>query len=158
MRQLGIRGLALAAIYLLVLTSLDPGDVAIALVLGFAAAYALRPPADDAAPAPPLAIVAELARTAAEMVRGSWQVVRFCLGRPCSPGFVEIPRAGRSPRALARWTIETGVAPGEVVVDVESGDDPETMLIHVVEGADPEAVRARHRPEAQRSADEAGDA
>ncbi|UJA19425.1 hypothetical protein HJD18_03860 [Thermoleophilia bacterium SCSIO 60948] len=149
MKQLLVRGLVLSAIYLLVLTSLRLGDVIVALALGFASAAALRPEHGraDATPAPEAA--RQLLATAVEMVRGSWQVVRFCLGRPCSPGFVEVPRDGRSRRAVARWTILTGVAPGEVVVDVEEEDDPERMLIHVIESAEPDRVRARHRPHAE---------
>ena len=104
MTPLLVRGVALAAIYLLVLTSVAPGDVLIGGALGLAVAYVLRPRAARGGPRRPaepahirVAAAAEtLAATALEMVRGSWRVVRFCLGGPASPGVVEIPRGDRS--------------------------------------------------------------
>ena len=81
--------------------------------------------------------------TLVEMARGSWRVVRFCLGSPASPGLVEIPRAGRSRPNLALWGVITGEAPDEVVVDVD--EDRDVLIVHLVDARDPHAVRERHR-------------
>ena len=137
---------ALGAVYLLVLTSLAPGDVAIAAVLGLATASVLRTP--DAGSRGHLhlraaAVPALLAGTAAEMVRGSWRVVRFCLTASGRPGFVEIPRDGRTDADIALWGLITGEAPDEIVVDVD--DKRDVLVVHLVDATDPDAVRARHR-------------
>ncbi|MGN6871656.1 MAG: Na+/H+ antiporter subunit E [Solirubrobacteraceae bacterium] len=140
-----LRGAWYAAIYLLVLTSLAPGDIAIAAVLGLAAAVALRPHEARRRRAPPLprmaAAAGMLLDTAGEMIRGSWRVARFCLGAPANPGLVEIPRGDRSPANVALWGILTGEAPDEFPVD----SDDDTLLVHVLDASDPGAVRERHR-------------
>jgi multisubunit Na+/H+ antiporter MnhE subunit len=141
------RALGLAAVYLLVLTSVDPGDVAVGLAIGFAIAVALRPQGGQRSAVPLSSRVLSAAvvafETAVEIVRGSWRVARFCLGGPAQPGFVEIPRADRSPANVALWGVLTGEAPDEVVVD----ENPErgVLVVHLVDASDPEAVRARHR-------------
>jgi multisubunit Na+/H+ antiporter MnhE subunit len=140
-----VRAAGLAAVYLLVLTSAAPGDVLVGLALGLAVALVLRPRSSRRPRAPwperlaAAAVVALL--TAVEMARGSWRVVRFCLGGRASPGFVEIPRDDRSRRETALWGVLTGEAPDEVPVDV--GND--VLLVHLVHADDPDAVRARHR-------------
>jgi multicomponent Na+:H+ antiporter subunit E len=150
MTPLLVRAAALAGIYLLVLTSVAPGDLLVGGALGLAVAYWLRPrspagkPRRPAAPAHVRAATAAgvLADTAAEMVRGSWRVVRFCLGAPASPGIVEIPRDDRSRVNVALWGVLTGEAPDEVPVLVDEGRD--VLLVHLVDASDPTAVRARH--------------
>jgi multisubunit Na+/H+ antiporter MnhE subunit len=82
------------------------------------------------------------AHTAAEMARGSWRVVRFCLGAPASPGIVEIPRDDRSRLNVALWGVLTGEAPDEVPVVVDEARG--VLLVHLVDAGDPEGVRARH--------------
>jgi len=81
--------------------------------------------------------------TALEMARGSWRVVRFCLGAPGAPGLVEIPRAGRSRASVAFWGVLTGEAPDEYPVDVD--EERGVLLVHLVDASDPDAVRERHR-------------
>ena len=142
-----LRAVGLMSIYLLVMTSVAPGDLLIGGLLGLAVAAALRP--DDAtersAPTPAQvgAVFSAFARTAAEMVRGSWRVVRFCLGRPAEPGFVTIPREGRSRREVAFWGVLTGESPDEFPVDVD--EERDELIVHLVEAGDPDVVRARHR-------------
>ena len=142
-----VRAAGLAAIYLFVLTSLKPGDVAVAVALGLAVAVALRPhrtassAAENALPLRGLAIT--FLATAREMVLGSWRVARFCLGAPAAPGFVEIPRGERSRIEVALWGVLTGEAPDEVVVDVDETRD--ILIVHLVDAADPVAVRDRHQ-------------
>jgi multicomponent Na+:H+ antiporter subunit E len=143
-----LRGAALAAVYLLVLTSVEPGDLLIGGVLGVAVAFAVRPRhPHGAAPSPPAlvrvgAAAAVVADTALEMVRGSWRVARFCLGARATPGLVEIPRSGRSRMQVGLWGVLTGEAPDEVPVDVDETRD--VLIVHLVDSDDPEAVRARH--------------
>ena len=142
-----VRAAALAGTYLLFLTSLAPGDVLVGALLGLAVALALRPRAAlrrgeaTARPDRLAAALVTLLDTAAEMVRGSWRTVLFCLGRPSAPGFVEIPRGDRSPMGVALWGVLTGEAPDEVPVDVEE----DVLVVHLVDAADPDAVRERHR-------------
>ena len=81
--------------------------------------------------------------TAVEMARGSWRTARFCLRGGGSPGFVEIPRAGRSRHAVALWGVLTGEAPDEVPVDVD--EERDVLIVHLVDASDPDAVRERHR-------------
>jgi multisubunit Na+/H+ antiporter MnhE subunit len=150
MMALLVRGAGLAAIYLLVLTSLAPGDILTGGILGLAVAFALRPraphrdPQDQREPAPVRVRGAAgmLTQTAVEMVRGSWRTVRFCLGAPARPGLVEVPREGRSPINVALWGVLTGEAPDEVVVDVD--EERDVLVVHLVDVGDPTAVRRRH--------------
>lgn len=128
----------LAAIYLLVLTSLAPGDVVVGAALGLAVAVALRE--RDAGVARDLARM--LPATLREMVVGSWRTARFCLGDRAHPGVVELPRLDRTPEEVAVWGVLTGESPDEVVVDVD--EERDLLLVHLVDASDPDAVRARH--------------
>ena len=76
------------------------------------------------------------------MVLGSWRTARFCLRGGGSPGFVEIPRDGRSPHAVALWGVLTGEAPDEVPVDID--EERDVLIVHLVDASDPDAVRERH--------------
>jgi len=150
-----VRAAALAAMYLLVLTSVDPGDILVGVVLGLVLAGALRARrgrarridfggvADRVRAAIGLA-----AATSREVVVGTWRVVRFCLGWEANPGFVEIPREGRSRRSVALWGVLTGEAPDEVPIDVDEARD--VLVVHLVDAGDPDAVRARHHRRAER--------
>jgi multisubunit Na+/H+ antiporter MnhE subunit len=141
------RAAGLTGIYLLVLTSMAPGDVLVGALLGLAVAVALRPRGAHRTREAPLARIGAagsvLLRTGSEMVQGSWRVVRFCLGLPGAPGFVEIPREDRSDVSVALWGVLTGEAPDEIVVDVDVERD--VLIVHLVDARDPDAVRARHR-------------
>jgi multisubunit Na+/H+ antiporter MnhE subunit len=140
--------LALMGVYLLVMTSAKPGDAAVGLVLGLVLAVALRPERAGRRPAGPsltglLGFGRVLAMTAADMARGSWRTARFCLRGGARPGFVEIPRGGRSRQAVALWGVITGEAPDEVPVDID--DERDVLIVHLVDASDPDAVRERHR-------------
>lgn len=145
-----LRATGLAGIYLLVMTSLDPGDIVVGVALGLIIALALRPHRlhrSSSGGVGPLewlgAFAGMLIETGREMIVGSWRVVRFCLGSSATPGFVEIPRSGRSRQNVALWGILTGEAPDEVPVDVDEARD--VLIVHLVDVGDPDAVRARHR-------------
>lgn len=148
MSRIAIQALALMVVYLLVLTSVKPADALTGFALGAGLAMALRPRLAGRTPATPrvgglLAFVPVFVGTVGEMVRGSWLTARFCLGRGGSPGFVEIPRDGRSRHGVALWGVLTGEAPDEVPVDVDEQRD--MLIVHLVDASDPEAVRRRHR-------------
>jgi multisubunit Na+/H+ antiporter MnhE subunit len=134
----------LTAIYLSVLTSLHPGDVAIgvALAAGVVVAVGRRPPRAGAERSRPAAIVRAFAATAVEMVRGSWRTARFCLGAAAEPGFVEIPRDDRRRGEVALWGVLTGEAPDELPVDVD--DERDVLIVHVIDASDPDAIRMHH--------------
>jgi multisubunit Na+/H+ antiporter MnhE subunit len=147
---LGILGrtCGLASIYLLVLTSLDPGDVLVGMLLGLALVLGLRARVVDHAehaslPVMLRASITMVVGTAREMVIGTVRVVRFCLGGKAEPGFVEIPRGDRSHRAVALWGVLTGEAPDEYPVDVD--DARGVLIVHLLNADDPDAVRERHR-------------
>ncbi len=142
MTRLLVRAAGLAGVYLLVLTSLDPGDLLIAGLLGLAVAAGLRPSEAARLGARLPAAAAVLWRTAVEMAVGSWRTAAFCLGRPGAPGLVEIPAGDRSRVELALWGVLTGEAPDELVVDVD--EERGVLVVHLVDASDPDAVRARH--------------
>ena len=96
-----------------------------------------------------VALVPAVGATAVEMVRGTWRTVRFCLTGAGRPGFVELPRDGRSEYAVALWGVLTGEAPDEVPVDID--EERDVLIVHLVDASDPEAVRARHRRTHERS-------
>jgi multisubunit Na+/H+ antiporter MnhE subunit len=142
------QALVLMGVYLLVMTSAKPGDAAAGLLLGLVLALALRPRLPGRRPDTPtpsrlVAIGQALAITAVEMARGSWRTARFCLRGGARPGFVEIPRGGRTRHAVALWGVLTGEAPDEVPVDIDEARD--VLIVHIVDAADPDAVRERHR-------------
>jgi len=138
-----VRALGLAGAYLLVLTSVDPGDVAIAAVLGLAVAFALQTPERLRLHPRPRGAVGILAQTAAEMARGTVRTAAFCLGRGRgTPGLVEIPLGDRAPAEVAMWGVLTGESPDELVVDVDEARG--VGVVHLIDATDPDAVRARH--------------
>lgn len=150
MIAMALRAVGLAAIYLLVLTSIKPGDIVTGAALGLALALALAPrqrrdskrvPAS--APERVRAAAIVVARTGWATARGSWEVARFCLGSRCAPGFVEIPRAGRSRMQVGVWALLTGETPDEYAVHVD--EERDVLTVHVLDASDPEAVRERHR-------------
>jgi multisubunit Na+/H+ antiporter MnhE subunit len=146
--SLVLRVAGLAAIYLLVLTSLDPGDVLVAIVLALGitmAASGRRTGATRDAGWSARRLWGALrtgASTAGEVVVGTGRVVRFCLGGTAGPGFVEIPRGDRSREAVALWGLLTGEAPDEYPVDVD--EERGILIVHLTDARDPDAVRARH--------------
>jgi multisubunit Na+/H+ antiporter MnhE subunit len=138
-----VRAAGLAGAYLLVLTSVEPGDVAIAAALGLAVAFALQTPERLRLHPRPAAAAAILFQTAAEIARGSARTAAFCLGRGSGePGVVEVPLGDRTPAELAMWGVLTGESPDEIVIDVDEARG--VAVVHLVDAGDPDGVRARH--------------
>ena len=140
-----LRAGGLLIVYLLVLTSLDPGDIALGAILATALiAAAHRPETGPTAGWArwAVALVMTLLTTARDMAVGTIRVVRFCFSRSSHAGFVEIPREDRSRRAVALWGVLTGEAPDEYPVDIDDARD--VLIVHVVDARDPDGVKARH--------------
>lgn len=141
-----LRVAGLTGIYLLVLTSNDPGDIVIGAVLALVLVAAARPSDTRHGLTGWGRWLAALARmfavTAWEIGLGTVRVVRFCLRGTGSPGFVEIPRGDRSRRAVALWGILTGEAPDEYPVAVDDARD--VLVVHNVDSRDPASIVARH--------------
>lgn len=138
---------ALTAVYLLVLTSLHPGDIIVGLVLSSAIVLAARrwAPGHDAPPAAAplrraLGVPALVLGTVLDMVRASVTVARHCLGRPTAPGLVTVPMPAPTPGAAAAWGVRVGIAPDTIVIDLDQ--DEQRMLVHVLDSSDPDAVVA----------------
>ena len=140
-----LRVVALLAVYLLVLTSVAPGDILVGSLVAVAIVAATRP--RDRAPRAGwlrwlVALATTLLATAAEIAIGTVRTVRFCFGGDATPGFVEIPRGERSRRSVALWGVLTGEAPDEYPVDVDASRG--VLIVHVLDARDPAAIRARH--------------
>ena len=141
-----IRAGGLLAIYLLVLTSVHPGDVLIGGAVALAITVGLGTTGRRGSSSRARwirGLVGTVAQTGAEVVVGSWRTIRFCLAGSGTPGFVEVPRGGRSNHGVALWGVLTGAAPDEVPVAVDAKRG--ILLVHLVDASDPAAVRERHR-------------
>lgn len=141
-----LRVAGLVSIYLLVLTSLAPGDI----LVGTMVATGLVLATGRDAPARSLrgwtvwgrALLTMIVVTGYDIAVGTVRVARFCLTGSGSPGFVEIPRADRSRHGVALWGVLTGEAPDEYPVAVD--DVRHVLIVHNVQAQDPDAIRARH--------------
>lgn len=144
-----VRVAGLVAIYLLVLTSLAPGDILVGAVVAIGLVLAGTPGPGRGTGR----TIAEwgawfvaagrlLVATAWEIVVGTVRVVRFCLAGTGRPGFVEIPRGDRSRGGVALWGVLTGEAPDEYPVAVD--DERGVLIVHNLDSDDPDATRARH--------------
>ena len=152
MTSVAWRTAGLTSIYLLVLTSVAPGDVlvggllALAIVIG-SRSRRLRARRSSTGPWL-LHLVGMLGSTARDMVIGTGRVVRFCLRPDTGAGFVEVPRGARSRRGVALWGLLTGEAPDEYPVHVD--ESRHVMIVHTIDARDPDGVRARHEAAHQR--------
>lgn len=138
-----------ALTYLLTLGSVDPLDIAAAVLLAGALAAGARrhlEPERRAAERPPLlrrlAAVPGLAgATLAQIVRGTIDVSRVSLrpSRLGSPGFVEIPLPTDSDAGVTALAALRTLSPGEFPVDVDR--ERGVLIMHVLDASDPDAVR-----------------
>lgn len=141
-----IRAAGLLSIYLLVITSLDPGDIVVGGTVALAISIGLRTTSRRESVSRrrwARGLLGTAAQTGAEVVVGTWRTVRFCLRGGGTPGFVEVPRGDRSNHSVALWGVLTGEAPDEVPVAVDAKRG--VLLVHLVDAGDPAAVRERHR-------------
>jgi multicomponent Na+:H+ antiporter subunit E len=141
-----LRVAGLVAIYLLVLTSVAPGDIVVGMVLAIAIVGASRPGLAGRSRRAWTRLATAVARmlvvTAWDMSVGTVRVVRYSLSDDGDAGFIEIPRDDRSRRGIALWGVLTGEAPDEYPVAVD--DSRHVLIVHNIDASDPTAVRARH--------------
>jgi len=140
---------ALTFVYLLVLTSMHPGDVVVGAALSAAIGAASTLARPTARIGPPLttrlaAAPAFVLGTLADMVRGNWHVAMYVLGRRRleSPGVVTIPRGARTSAGVAAWGYITAISPDEIVL--EADDERDVLLVHLLDARDVPAIHARH--------------
>jgi multicomponent Na+:H+ antiporter subunit E len=141
-----LRVVALTGLYLLIVSSTKPGDVAIGVVLAALVVAVGRRHRETSAPTSARATLRRLAGvpaliggTLVDVVTGSAQVIRCCLRRPPDPGLVWLPTGPTSPASFAAWGIRLGITPNTVVVDVD--EERGAVLVHVLDAHDPETVR-----------------
>ena len=156
MTRVALETVALTTLYLVILASVQPGDVLVGALLSAAIAAASewipRPPAHRL---PPLAVRAAAApalvgSALVSILRGTWHVALYALGRRAieRPGIVAVPIGPRTPAGVAAWAYLTALSPDEVVVDIDEARG--VMLVHVLDAGDPRAIRARHQDAYQR--------
>lgn len=144
----------LAAVYALMLVSVDPVDVAtgalIASLLLLGLRRFLRLGGDGAwGPADFLRGFARLPAFAAvvtgDTIRGTWDVALVVVGlRPADrSGVVEIPFDGRTPAGAVVSGLTATISPGEVLIDID--EQRRVILLHVLDARDPDAIREKHR-------------
>jgi multisubunit Na+/H+ antiporter MnhE subunit len=155
MIALVLRVCGLTAVYLLVLTSLQPGDVLTGLVLAsllVAAGRRIRsagPPSPVPLPHRLAGVPALLGGTLVDLVRSTWATAAWLLARRRSPaGLVEVPIPPCSPSSAAAWGVRVGLTPDTVVVELDEVRG--RMLLHVIDARDPAAVVAAQHDAYQR--------
>ncbi len=143
-----LRVVVLTAVYLLVLTSLNPGDVLVGLVLS-ALLVVVSGRVRPHGPPPPRAalgrrlagVPALIGGTLVDLVIGTWQTaVHLIRRRPVAAGLVEVPIPRGGPVVAAAWGVRVGLVPDTVVVEVD--EERGRMLLHVLDARDPDAVIA----------------
>lgn len=151
MTRLALTVLALVAIYLLVLASDDPYDVALGTLLAIAVLAGFRrlllP--DGIAPSPGL--LGRIVRfplfalvVVREITVGTWNVALVVIGarRVERPGIIAVPIGERTPLGVVVSSIAATLSPGEFLVEIDWEKD--VYYMHVLDAGDPDAVRAHH--------------
>lgn len=142
-----LRVVGLTAVYLLGLTSLQPGDVLTGLTLAILLVIAGRWVRSPGEP-PPVPLHRRLAGAPAllggsvlDIVRATWQTATWLVARNPGPaGLVEIPIPPCQPSSAAVWGVRVGLSPDTVVVELDEVRG--RMLLHVIDARDTEAVVA----------------
>jgi len=146
---LAARLLALTAIYLAVLTSLQPWDAAIGLALAGLMLFATRAFRDESRPERrpftlrrAAAFVPFALAVAADMARGAWDVAMVVLGLrpPGEAGIVRVPLLDRSEQGVVVSAIALTLSPGSVLLDID--EERRELVIHAIDASDPERVVA----------------
>ena len=147
MSALLLRVTALTAIYLLVLTSLAPGDIAVGIVLSLvlvAAGRRIRPVGPPASV--PLGrrlqgVPSLVGGTLVDLGRSTWRTAIWCLSPRRTPaGLVTVPIPACAAPSAAAWGVRVGLTPDTVVVELDN--EVGRMLLHVIDAREPDAVRA----------------
>ena len=141
-----LRVVVLPAVYLLVLTSLHPGDILTGVVLSLLRVAAgrrirpLGPVIDEPLPRRLAGVPALVGGTLVDLATSAWRTARWCLNaRRTPPVLVTVPIPASTPPSLA-WGVRVGLTPDTVVVELD--EEHGEMLLHVIDARDPDAVRA----------------
>lgn len=141
---------ALGGVYLLVLASREPWDVALGVVAGALLVggcrgfvFGGRPRGVPGLGRRVVAFVPFAVAALRDVVVGTWRVALTVLRvRPLrEPGIVAVPLGERTVLGVAVSALVLSLSPGEVLVDIdwEGG----RMLVHALDASDPEAVRGQ---------------
>lgn len=145
---------ALTAVYVLMLVTADPVDMATGVVIAALVLLGLRRflRADRGGawsagelPRRLAALPGFAAVVALDTMRGTWDVALVVLKvRPLPPsGLVEIPFDGRTPAGAVVTGLTATISPGEVLIDID--EERSMIVMHVLDASDPDAVRDKHR-------------
>ncbi len=140
-----LRVIALTAIYLLVLTSLKPGDILTGVVLSallVAAGRRIRrvgPAVDERLGRRLAGVPALVGGTLVDLAVATWHTALWCLHpRRTPPGLVSVPIPVCPPTSAAAWGVRVGISPDTVVVELD--EERGRMLLHVIDARDPAMV------------------
>lgn len=151
MRYMAFTLLLLTLVYLLVLGSFEPADIAMGVVISGALIFGTRKFSFREKPTSPNLLsrfvhfwpfaVAEVWN----IVTGTWAValVTLHIRSLVSPGIVAVPIGERTPTGVAVSAQCTTLSPGTFLVDVDW--ERGVMLIHALDASDPDEVRRDHQ-------------
>ena len=150
-----LRVAVLTAIYLLVLTSLHPGDVLVGIVLSsvlVGTGWRIRrlgPPADESLGQRLAGVPRLLGGGLLDIVRSTWRTALWCLHPGATvPGMVPMSIPRTTAPSAAAWGVRVNLTPGTIVVEIDERRG--RMLLHVIDARDPDAVRAEQMDAYQR--------
>ena len=144
--------LSLTGVYLLMLTSLDPWDIAVGLLLSTVLVIVFRSHVGLTHPLPGPGFVERLLWIVPFALRTVWDVaagaIRVALMvvhlRPLARAhFIEIPFDGDTAAGVALNTLLTTLSPGSVLIDVDW--ERRVTLFHVFDNAEPAEIRQMYQ-------------
>jgi multisubunit Na+/H+ antiporter MnhE subunit len=150
-----LRVAVLTWIYLLVLTSLHPGDVLVGIVLStllVTVGWRIRPlgpPADQSLWHRLAGVPRLLGGGLVEIARSTWRTALWCVHPgDAEPGMVAMSIPRTTAPSAAAWGVRVNLTPGTIVVELDERRG--RMLLHVIDARDPDAVRAEQMDSYQR--------
>ena len=142
-----LRVAVLTVIYVLVLTSLHPGDVLVGIVLSSVLVgigwriRRLGPPADESLWQRLAGVPRLLGGGLLDIARSTWRTALWCLHPGATvPGMVPMSIPRTTAPSAAAWGVRVGITPDTVVVELD--EERGRMLLHVIDASDPDAVRS----------------
>lgn len=139
----------LAITYCLALTSTDPWDIGLGLILGFLVLRGFRAfifpepvPAGSNLLSSMLYLPRLIVAVFAEIVRSTWNVARAVLSPrlPETHGFVSIPVGSRTEKGVDFSGFLNTLSPGSVYIGIDT--DANSWVIHALDAEDPQEVAA----------------
>jgi len=139
-----VRIVVLTAIYLMVLTSIDPADILVGVLLATALVLAgrnvgiIRTRSQTPLPRRLAGVPALIGGTLIDLVTGARWLIRREVAKS---DLVEVPIPPHGgPQSAAAWGVRVGFVPDTVVVEID--EEKGRMLLHVIDATDPYAVVA----------------